>query len=62
LFAVREPDAHALKEPVVNGIGVGSCSSAAAPSLLALTGPFSERGLDEAFSLAACLIILFKRF
>ena len=29
LFAVREPDAHALKEPVVNGIGVGSCSSAA---------------------------------
>jgi hypothetical protein len=21
----REPDAHALKEPVVNGIGVGSC-------------------------------------
>jgi hypothetical protein len=29
LFAVREPDAHALKERVVNGIGVGSCSSAA---------------------------------
>jgi hypothetical protein len=23
--AVREPDAHALKEPVVNGIGVGRC-------------------------------------
>src|SRR5260370_15279187 len=25
----ENPDAHALKEPVVNGIGVGSCSSAA---------------------------------
>jgi hypothetical protein len=24
-----QADAHALKEPVVNGIGVGSCSSAA---------------------------------
>jgi hypothetical protein len=29
LFAAQELDAHALKEPVVNGIGVGSCSSAA---------------------------------
>jgi len=44
LFAVREPDAHALKEPVVNGIGVGSCSSAACRTEGCLWSANSDRG------------------